>query len=143
MNHCRDRIRTCAASIGLRKAMWLAIICALVLAGCDPGSQSDIRLVGDTCQVSLRSNAKTFEVAMELACDANGLNCHEITALSCQGADKPDAVPIDLTVTDGCPGADYCIDSCSAGLQAPGTLWDMPSLLAVDGCNVYQDGPTQ
>ena len=114
-----------------------AALFALGIAFSDPGSSINITPVNDACLVTMRGNADGFKIEMQLACDANGSSCYQITSLTCQGVEKPNAVPIDLTVTDGCPGADWCIDSCSAGLVAPGRLWDTPSLLAVDGCNTY------
>ncbi len=113
-------------------------VCAFLLASCDPGSRIRIELVENTCFVSMTSNSDGFNVEMQLACDEYGENCYTITSLVCQGVEKPDAVPIDLVTSDGCPNANYCIESCSEGLEAPGHLWDIPSLLEVDGCNTYQ-----
>lgn len=122
-----------------RAFVYLAgIVSLLLLSACDPGSAITIQPDGQNCQVRMQSRADGFAVAMTLACDANGENCYEITALSCQGVDKPAFTPIDLAANGDCPGGDWCIASCSAGLSAPGRLWDMPSLLAVDGCNTYQ-----
>lgn len=121
----------------LFRPLVFTLLTALLLAACDPGSTITIQPQGNMCLVSMRSNAKVFEIDMRLTCDENGQNCFEVTALSCQGAAQTSAVPIDLTSADGCPGADYCINSCSVGLTAPGHLWDMPSLLAINDCNVY------
>ena len=121
----------------LFRPLVFALLCTFLLAACDPGSTITIRPEGNTCLVSMRPNDKVFDIDMTLSCDENGQNCFEVTALSCQGEAKLDVVPIDLTIADGCPGADYCINSCSVGLEAPGRLWDMPSLLAINGCNTY------
>lgn len=117
----------------------VGILCLLLLASCDPGSDISIRSESSDCQVRMQSRADSFLVEMTLACDADGANCYEITALSCQGQPKTDFVPIDLTAAGDCPGGDWCIASCAAGLDAPGRLWDLPSLLAVDGCNTYEN----
>lgn len=118
--------------------LYLLVVFSLLLASCDPGSSITIQPQGQECQVQMQSRADGFTVEMTLACDANGENCYEITALSCQGVEKSAFTPIDLAANGDCPGGDWCIASCATGLSAPGRLWDMPSLLAVEGCNTYQ-----
>lgn len=117
------------------------LLIMLVLTSCfgDPGSIISISLEGDTCLVSMRPRSiiEKFDIKMELTCDQNGQNCYQISALSCQGQSMASQLPIDMTALDGCPGKEYCIFDCSAGLQAPGTLWDIPSLLAIEACNTY------
>jgi hypothetical protein len=119
----------------------IILLLGLMLTSCfsDPGSNIEIDLEGDTCVVSMSPREEVFEIQMVLTCDENGQNCYQISALSCQGVDKASQLPIDLTALDGCPGNPYCISDCAAGLDAPGNLWDMPSLLAIDGCNIYED----
>ena len=123
------------------KKIYLGLILLLSLApsGCfsDPGSKIDISLDGNTCVVSMSPRGQNFNIIIELECDQNGQNCYQITALSCQGEKMSSHVPIDMTQLDGCPGKEYCISDCTAGLEAPGFLWDIPSLKAIDRCNVY------
>jgi hypothetical protein len=124
-------------------AFVLGIGVGATLASCggDRGSSIGITPVGDTCEVEMHQNESGFEVSMTLACASGAVDCFTITSLSCNGVDKADELPLDLTgAADGCPGADYCIEDCEAGLErGSGLLWDTPSLLAVDGCNVYDD----
>ena len=93
----------------------------------------------NTCDVKLESRNPDnygFEVEMEFGCEAKGKYCYEITYLSCQGEVKSDAVPINLFATGDCPGNPWCLSKCS---DASPSMWDMPSLLAIDGCDVYED----
>ena len=89
---------------------------------------------GKTCRVKLESNFHKFVVEMEFSCASKGKDCYEITYLSCQGESKSDAVPINLLETGDCPGGAGCLSKCS---NAAPEMWDMPSLLAIDGCNTY------
>ncbi len=118
---------------------WVGFLIALG-AGCDSGSTVTFTPDGARCQVEMVRNADGFAVEMALACNDSGADCYAIESLQCQGETKPAAVPIDL-VADGCPGQPYCVERCEDGLEAPGHLWDMPSLLEVEGCNVYEDAP--
>ena len=43
-------------------------------------------------------------------------------------------MPINLLETGDCPGGPWCLSKCS---NASPSMWDMPSLLAIDGCNTY------
>ena len=85
----------------------------------------------------MRSNDDGFTVVMTLRCaGVDHSDCYEISALSCQGEDK--LLSEALAVQD-CPGAAWCVASCADGLEAPGHLWDIPALKAVDGCDTYTD----
>lgn len=121
--------------INLLAGCGLALV---VLVACDPGSDISFDRDGSQCRVKMKRNSDGFRVDMTLTCKEDSTDCYTVESLSCQGEDKSDAVPIDLT-DDGCPGEAYCVESCDDGLDAPGNLWDMPSLQAVDGCNVYED----
>ena len=76
-----------------------------------------------------------FDVEMELGCQSKGKHCYQITYLSCQGEVKSDAVPINLLAAGDCPGNPWCLSKCS---NANPSMWDLPSLLAIDGCSVYE-----
>ena len=76
-----------------------------------------------------------FDVEMELGCQSKGKHCYQITYLSCQGEVKSDAVPINLLAVGDCPGNPWCLSKCS---NANPSMWDLPSLLAIDGCSVYE-----
>lgn len=106
--------------------------------GCDPGSRSQIKSkANNQCAVWISANGQDFVVDMTLACAETGhRQCYEIVSLTCQGNIKTVSAPI---VIDDCPGEAWCIDDCDDALGSPGTLWDIPALLAVDGCNIYDD----
>ena len=98
----------------------------------------------NTCEVKMESRRgldKTlpgsyrFDVEMELGCQSKGKHCYQITYLSCQGEVKSDAVPINLLAVGDCPGNPWCLSKCS---NASPSMWDLPSLLAIDGCNTYE-----
>ena len=94
----------------------------------------------NTCNIKMETGFNPdnpgFEVEMELGCQIKGKYCYEITYLSCQGEVKSDAVPINLFLEGDCPGSPSCLSKCS---NANPSMWDMPFLLAIDGCNVYED----
>ena len=106
---------------------------------CDSGSDIDIDPAGtNTCKVRMVSNSDDFTVEATFTCSgANHTDCYQISALTCQGQAKTLDEPLDI---DGCPGKSYCIADCNDGTTGgPGTLWDMPELLSVEGCNTYED----
>ena len=107
------------------------------LTACEGSRITATKGPDNTCDVKLESinpDNYGFEVEMELGCEAPGKYCYEITYLSCQGEVKSDAVPINLFLEDACPGNPWCLSKCS---NANPSMWDMPFLLAIDGCNVY------
>lgn len=120
------------------KTVWLVGLLALAL-GCDPGSTISAETRGaDSCLVDMESNIDGFRVVMTLRCSgASHSDCYEIAALRCQGQDKALAAPAVIATCPGTPG--YCLSSCADGEQN-GNLWDIPELLAIDGCNTYEDG---
>ena len=109
------------------------------LTACEGSRITATKGPGNTCDVNMKSinpDSYGFEVEMELGCQIKGKFCYEITYLSCQGEVKSDAVPINLFATGDCPGNPWCLSKCS---NANPSMWDMPSLLAIDGCNIYED----
>ena len=112
----------------------MSLLFISLLAACDAGSRVTHNEKGKTCRVKLDSNFHKFVVEIELACASKGKHCYEITYLSCQGKSKSDAMPINLLRTGDCPGGPWCLSKCS---NASPSMWDMPSLLAIDGCNTY------
>ena len=104
------------------------------------GSVTATKGPDNTCSIKMDTGVDPdnpgFEVEMEFGCEAPGKHCYEITYLSCQGEVKSDAVPINLFFQGDCPGLPWCLSKCS---NANGSMWDMPYLLAIDGCNIYED----
>ena len=84
----------------------------------------------------MRQLRLALQTEMEFGCQAPGKYCYEITYLSCQGEVKSDAVPINLFFQGDCAGLPWCLSKCS---NANPSMWDMPFLLAIDGCDVYED----
>ena len=112
-------------------------------AACGGGSDITVtETTTHTCGVKLEARRgldlgtpyRKFEVEMELECARKGRHCYQITYLSCQGESKSDAMPINLLEAGDCPGGPWCLSKCS---NASPHMWDMPSLLAIDGCNTY------
>jgi hypothetical protein len=113
-------------------------------AACSGGSITATESTTYTCKVKMESRrgmdrtlprSYKFDVEIELECLSKGKHCYQITYLSCQGEVKSNAIPINLLKAGDCPGGPYCLSKCS---NASRSMWDIPSLLAIDGCNVYE-----
>ena len=122
----------------LRKFVRISVLSLISLTAiaCDSGNDISIKTSdNNTCNVTMKANKDDFKIKMTLLCAAaDHQECYTITSLTCQGQDKTLEQPI---VVDNCPAEEWCIKSCSKGLENDGRLFDIPSLKAVDGCNSY------
>lgn len=122
-------------------AMLLVVASCEEPLACVPGGTVNVGPTSEGCVADLLDHSTLFRVQMVFGCDDELLDCYVIEELFCGGESKADFVPIDLrNPVDDCPDAPWCVADCRRGLEGAGVLWDIPSVRAVPGCDVYAVG---